>query len=311
VIAMDAGQISFWGVLLGGAVRLATPITLAALGETLVERGGIVNLGIEGMMALGAFLGVWGASTQSWGTGLLLGAIAGGSLGLLMGLAVLKGGVNQIVAGIAITLLGIGLADYLFQVWQPSGRSAVVVPLVPIVRLPLFERLPVIGGAFFAQSPLTYLAVVAVLVTSFALRRTTPGLKLRAVGDDPDAAELRGVDVIAARIVSLILGGALAGFAGATITVGYLGSFSSDVTAGRGYVAIAVVIIGRWSPIGAMLGALVFALFDSVALLAQSGSMGLPVEFFSSLPYAMTLVALVLTARAHHAPRALGRGLND
>jgi general nucleoside transport system permease protein len=270
---MDAGQISFWGVLLGGAVRLATPITLAALGETLVERGGIVNLGIEGMMALGAFLGVWGASTQSWGTGLLLGAIAGGSLGLLMGLAVLKGGVNQIVAGIAITLLGIGLADYLFQVWQPSGRSAVVVPLVPIVRLPLFERLPVIGGAFFAQSPLTYLAVVAVLVTSFALRRTTPGLKLRAVGDDPDAAELRGVDVIAARIVSLIL--------------------------------------GRWSPIGAMLGALVFALFDSVALLAQSGSIGLPVEFFSSLPYAMTLVALVLTARAHHAPRALGRGLND
>jgi simple sugar transport system permease protein len=136
-------------------------------------------------------------------------------------------------------------------------------------------------------------------------------LKLRAVGDDPDAAELRGVDVIAARIVSLILGGALAGFAGATITVGYLGSFSSDVTAGRGYVAIAVVIIGRWSPIGAMLGALVFALFDSVALLAQSGSIGLPVEFFSSLPYAMTLVALVLTARAHHAPRALGRGLND
>jgi general nucleoside transport system permease protein len=308
---MDAVQIGFWAVLLGGAVRLATPITLAALGETLVESGGIVNLGIEGMMALGAFLGVWGASMQSWGAGLLLGAAAGGCLGLLMGLAVLKGGVNQIVAGIAVTLLGIGLADYLFQIWQPSGRSAVVVPLVPILGLPLLERLPVIGEALFAQSPLTYLAVAAVVATGFALRRTTPGLKLRAVGDDPDAAELRGVDVVKVRIGALMLGGALAGFAGATITVGYLGSFSSDVTAGRGYVAIAVVIIGRWSPIGAMLGALLFALFDSLALLAQSRSIGLPVEFFSSLPYAVTLLALVLTARAHHAPRALGRGLNE
>ena len=134
---MNAAQLGFWAILLAGAVRLATPITLAALGETLVERCGIVNLGVEGMMALGAFMGVWGASQQSWAVGLILGGAAGGFLGLLMGLAVLKGGVNQIVAGIAITLLGIGLADYFFQIWQPSGRSAVVVPLVPILRLPL------------------------------------------------------------------------------------------------------------------------------------------------------------------------------
>ena len=167
----------FRAVLLAGAVRLATPITLAALGETLVERCGIVNLGVEGMMALGAFVGVWGASGQGWAAGLLLGAVAGGSLGLLMGLAVLKGGVNQIVAGIAITLLGIGLAfDYLFQIWQPSGRSAVVVPLVPILRLPLLDRLPLIGEALFAQSPLSYFAVAAVVAASIAMRRTTVGL---------------------------------------------------------------------------------------------------------------------------------------
>jgi general nucleoside transport system permease protein len=122
---------------------------------------------------------------------------------------------------------------------------------------------------------------------------------------------LRGVDVIAVRIAALVLGGALAGFGGATITVGYLGSFSDDVTSGRGYVAIAVVIIGRWSPVGAMLGALLFALFDSLALLAQSSSVGLPVEFFSSLPYAMTLLALTLTARAQQAPRALGRAFGE
>ncbi len=215
---MNAAQLGFWAVLLAGAVRLATPITLAALGETLVERCGIVNLGVEGMMALGAFVGVWGASGQGWAAGLLLGAVAGGSLGLLMGLAVLKGGVNQIVAGIAITLLGIGLADYLFQIWQPSGRSAVVVPLVPILRLPLLDRLPLIGEALFAQSPLSYFAIAAVAAASIALRRTTVGLKLRAVGDDPEAAQLRGVDVVAVRIATLVLGGALAGFGGATIT---------------------------------------------------------------------------------------------
>jgi general nucleoside transport system permease protein len=132
-------------------------------------------------------------------------------------------------------------------------------------------------------------------------------LQLRSVGDNPEAAQLRGVDVITVRIATLVVGGTLAGIGGATITVGYLGSFSDDVISGRGYVAIAVVIIGRWSPVGAMLGAILFSIFDSLALLAQSTSLGLPVEFFSSLPYAMTLLALVLTARAQHAPRALGK----
>jgi ABC-type uncharacterized transport system permease subunit len=306
---MSLTQLSFWAILLAGAVRLATPITLAALGETLVERCGIVNLGIEGMMALGAFVGLWGASGRGWQMGLLLGAAAGGLLGLLMGLAVLKAGINQIVAGMAVTLIGVGLADYLFQVWQPSGRSAVVVALVPILRLPLLDHLPVIGEALFAQSPLTYLAVAAVVATAWALRRTTPGLSLRAVGDDPEAAQLRGIDAVSVRMATLVVGGALAGFGGATMTVGYLGSFTDDVTSGRGYVAIAVVIIGRWSPIGAMLGALLFALFESLALLAQSQSAQLPVEFYNSLPYAITLLALVLTASAQSSPRALGRPL--
>lgn len=304
---MNAADLGFWSILIAGAVRLATPIILAALGETLVERSGTVNLGVEGMMALGAFTGILGASEAGWAAGLALGAVAGALLGLIMGLAVLKGGVNQIVAGIAITLLGIGLADYCFQLWQPSGRSAVVVPLVPTLPLPVLDRLPLIGEAFFAQSPLTYLAVAAVAAATWALKYTTPGLRLRAVGDDPDAARLRGIDVASVRIAALTLGGAMGGFGGATMTVGYLGSFTDDVTSGRGYIAIAVVIIGRWSPVGAMFGALLFALFDSLALLAQSQSAGLPVEFYSSLPYAVTLLALVLTARAQHAPRALGR----
>ena len=147
---MNAAELGFWTILLAGAVRLATPIVLAALGETLVERSGVVNLGVEGMMALGAFTGVLGASEAGWAAGLALGATAGALLGFIMGLAVLKGGVNQIVAGIAIALLGVGLADYFFQIWQPSGRSAVVVPLVPTLRIPLLDQLPLVGEALFA-----------------------------------------------------------------------------------------------------------------------------------------------------------------
>ncbi len=307
---MNATDLGFWALLLAGAVRLATPVVLAALGETLVERGGIVNLGVEGMMALGAFAGVFGASEAGWGSGLILGAAAGSILGLAMGIAVIRGHANQIVVGIAAALLGTGLANYLFQIWQPSGRDAVIVPLVPTIAVPGLDQLPLIGQALFVQSPLTYIAVAAVFVARWALRYTTAGIVLRAVGDDPEAATLRGVDVAVVRIAALTLGGALAGLGGATMTVGYLGSFTDDVTSGRGYVAIAVVIIGRWSPVGAMLGAVLFAFFDSLALLAQNGSAGLAVEFYSALPYATTLFALIATARANYAPRALGRSFD-
>jgi general nucleoside transport system permease protein len=300
-------EIAFWNILLAGAVRLATPVLLAALGETIVERGGMINLGIEGIMTLGAFTGVFGASAAGWGAGLALGAAVGAAIGLIMAVTVLRWGADQVVTGIAITLIGYGLADYFFEVWQPTGRSAVIVPLAPTITIPGLGRLPLIGQALFQQSVITYAAVVAVLMVYLALKRSRAGLILRAAGDDPDAVALRGVSVVATRTWSLMLGGLLAGLGGAAITVGYLGSYTDDVVSGRGYIAIAVVIIGRWSPLGAMGGALLFALFDSLALQAQSVSTGLPVEFYSALPYVVTLVTLVATARAASAPRSLGR----
>jgi general nucleoside transport system permease protein len=300
-------DLTFGNILLAGAVRLATPVLLAALGETLVERGGTINLGIEGIMTLGAFTGVFGASAAGWGVGLALGGAVGAAMGLAMAAAILRGGADQIVTGIAVTLIGYGLADYLFELWQPSGRSAVIVPLAPTISVPGLRAIPLIGPALFDQSAITYGAVLAVILVHLALKRSRAGLVLRAVGDDPEAASLRGVSVIAARGWSLMLGGLLAGLGGAAITVGYLGSFTDDVTSGRGYIAIAVVIIGRWSPVGATLGALLFAAFDSLALQAQSGASRLPVEFYSALPYCATLAALVLMARGQYAPRSLGR----
>ena len=254
-------------------------------------------------------MGVLGASEAGWAAGLALGAGAGGS-GPHHGICSVEGRhesdrrrYRDCVAGrrpCRLFLPALAAVRTISRCCAACAHPSTA----------FLDRLPLLGEVLFAQSPLTYFAVAAVAVATWALKQTVPGLRIRAVGDEPEAAHLRGIDVVSVRIATLVVGGALAGFGGATITVGYLGSFTDDVTSGRGYVAIAVVIIGRWSPVGAMLGALLFALFDSLALLAQSRSAGLPVEFYSSLPYAMTLLALVLTARAGHAPRALGRGFD-
>ncbi len=299
----------FWEIVLASAIRLATPIALAALGETLVERSGSINLGVDGLMMAGAFAAVVAGAAAGWGAGLAMGFFVGGVFGLAMAVSVLRGGADQIVAGIALALLGTGLAAFFFKIWQPSGRSLMVVPLVPTIEIPGLRQLPLIGEALFGQSALTYGCAALALALAWMLQATRHGLALRAVGDDPAAAALRGVDVIATRTWALAAGGALAGLGGAAITIGYLGSFTDGVTAGRGYVAIAVVIIGRWQPVGAVIGALLFALFDALALRAQTEAGFLPVEFFSSLPYAVTLLVLVLTTRYRVAPRALGRPL--
>jgi simple sugar transport system permease protein len=303
---VNAFDIIFWQVVLGGAVRLATPIALAALGETIAERTGTINLGIDGIMAAGAFAAVVGASSFGWGAGLLAGGLVGMIFGLGMAFAVVRGRANQIVVGIAISLLGAGLTTYFFQLWQPSGQSAFLVPLIPTVAVPFLRDLPLVGEALFGQSLLTYLCAALIVLATYGLKHTRPGLILRAVGDDPAGAAMRGIDVLQVKTLGLAIGGALAGIGGAALTIGYLGSFTDGVVAGRGYVAIAVVIIGRWSPVGAAAGALLFALLDSFALRVQTGDGFLPVEAYTALPYVVTLLVLVLTARSRVAPRALG-----
>jgi general nucleoside transport system permease protein len=308
---MDWTELSFWTLVLGGAVRLATPVVLAALGEAIVERSGTINLGIEGMMLAGAFAGAWGASQGDWWFGVLLALAVGAGLGLVMAATVLWGHANQLVVGLALTLLASGLSTYLFQLWQPSGQNAADVPLAPGIDVPGLSSIPVIGEALFDQSIFTYLAVALVVAVAWGLKRTGAGLAVRATGDDPARAALRGVSPRPVRAVSLAVGGALAALGGCTLTVGYLGSFTDNVTGGRGYVALAAVIIGRWSPLGALAGAGVFALFDSLALQAQDGDSPIPIEVFSALPYVVTLVVLVAVARGSAAPRALGRPLES
>ena len=297
----------FWEVVLAGAVRLATPLIFAALGEMLTERSGLINLGVNGIMTAGAFAAVVGSSMFGWTGGLLTAAIVGGLYGLLIAFSVIKGGANQIIVGIAIAFVGTGLTDYLFKIWQPSGQSAMFVPLVPTLKIPGLAEMPFFGQVLFSHTLLTYAALALLAGISFYMARTRGGLRLRAVGDDPEGAGLQGIRADRIRMAAVIVGGVLMGIGGAAITIGFLGSFTSGVVAGRGYVALAVVIIGRWTPAGALVGALLFAFFDSLSLRSESGFAGVPTELFYMLPYAATLFVLVLSARGKAGPRALGR----
>ncbi|MCR5856228.1 ABC transporter permease [Mesorhizobium sp. J428] len=298
-------DIVFWQIVLGGTLRLAAPIFLAALGEMITERAGTLNLGIDGIMTAGAFAAVVFAHMAGWPAGLLGAAVVGGCYGAILAVSVIRLGANQIIIGIAISLIGAGLTSYLFQLWQPSGQMAIFVPLTPTWKVPFLSDIPFIGPILFRQNLMTYAAFGALAVGVFVLARTRIGIVLKAVGDDPAGAEMRGVNTALVRYTALTLGGALMGLAGAAITLGVLGAFNDGLTNGRGYVALAVVIIGRWSVPGAFAGALLFSFFESLGLRAQGGMSFVPTELFSILPYAMTLLALALTARARIAPRAL------
>ncbi|MBO9096683.1 MULTISPECIES: ABC transporter permease [unclassified Rhizobium] len=304
---MSWSDLVFWQIVLGGTLRLATPIFLAALGEMITERSGTINLGIDGIMTAGAFSAVVCASIAGWQGGLLGAVITGTLYGSVIALSVVKGGANQIITGIAISLIGSGLTSFLFQLWQPSGQSMMFVPLAPNITIPFLSDLPFIGPILFKQNLITYAALVLLMAAIWLMNFTRVGLVLRAVGDGAAASAVRGIDTDRVRMVAIIVGAALMGLGGAAITIGFLGSFNDGLTNGRGYVALAVVIIGRWSPVGAVLGAFLFAFFDSLGLRAQSGMGFLPNEVFSILPYAMTLLVLIFTARSKIAPRELGR----
>jgi general nucleoside transport system permease protein len=290
--------LDLWVSILAGAVALAVPLVIAGVGEGFVERAGRINLGIEGMMILGALAGVWAASIAGAWVGLLAGAVVGVLLAVVMNAVIHRLHANEIVVGLAITMLGVGLSTYLFQLWIPSGTTNVSVPVIGTLPLGPLADIPVVGPILFAQSPLAYAAVVLLIAAWAVMRWTRFGLRVRAVGADPASSALRGVRTRAVGAQTLLIGGALAGIAGAAITVGSIGSFTPGITAGRGYVVLAVVIMGRMSPVGIALGALLFAFLQSFSLLSQSSALQLPSEVWQALPYVVTLVVLVVTSRA-------------
>ena len=288
--------------LIAATLRVATPLIFATIGELYTERSGILNLGIEGIMFLGAFAGFAVAAQSSaagfggylW-LGLLAAVIAGVIMGLLMGFFSVTLGVNQHVSGLGITLLSIGLSLFGFRL--VFGESAVLPSVEPFAQLSPFGELPVLGP-IFRQYVLTYVAfIVLVPLAWWILYRTSFGLEIRSVGENPEAADAAGVNVFRTRYLALAIGGALMAVGGAFLSLAQLGAFTPGIIAGRGWVCIALVIFARWDPIRAMWGALLFGGVFALQLRLQTMGFNLPFEAFLALPYIVTIVALAIAGR--------------
>ncbi len=297
----------FLADLLQTGVPLAAPLLLAALGETVAEQAGVINVGIEGMMLSGALAGFAGAyfGHSAWlGAGAAV--LAGTALAALFALLSVRLRADQVVVGTGVNILALGLTGVFARALFPE--SSVSAPGFAPLPIPLLHNLPLLGASLFSQNALGYIAWFLVPLCGLFLYRTRPGLRLRAVGEYPAAADGAGVRVGRLQTAAMLWGGALAGLAGAYLSIGYANGFVENMTQGRGFIALAVVIVGRWNPGGVLGAALLFGLASALQFQFQAGVSRVPYQFFLALPYLLTLVALLLRARVRNGgpPAALG-----
>ncbi|HVY21098.1 MAG TPA: ABC transporter permease [Bauldia sp.] len=286
--------------LFSASVRLTTPLLLAALGALIVWRAGIINLAIEGFMLIGALSStigaIWSGSTAA---GLLIAVLVCVAFGAAMAVAIVIYGANQIVVGIAFNMGAIGLTDYVASVApQMLGTNSLRVATVPNIRIPRLAEIPWIGEALFQQSILFYVAIGAAILMWFVLYRTGAGIAVRAVGENARAADTAGVSVARIRFVTYLLSCAFAGLAGAFLSIGYLGSFISGMSAGQGYIALVVVILGQWNPLGTVVASALFGYAQALTVRWPSSNMLFPIEIIASFPYVLTLVVVTLVGKA-------------
>jgi simple sugar transport system permease protein len=303
------GQIleaAFISGLIGAMMRMATPIIFATLGEILAERSGVLNLGIEGIMLMGAMTGfLVSISTGSLWFGVLMAALVGMALGLLMAFLSVHLGLSQHVSGLGITLFSAGLAMFIYRLHFGSPTVPPTVEPFHQVAIPLLSEIPIIGSGLFKQYTLTYIAWLLVPAISILLYKTKVGLKIRTVGENPIVADTVGVNVTLTRTLCLVAGGALMGIGGAFLTLAHQNMFLIDVIGGRGWVAIAMVIFGNWDPVKGMLGALIFGCLDGLQLRLQGLGIKLSFHVFLMIPYLLTIVALVSVSRKASVPAGL------
>lgn len=290
---------------LAATIRLTVTIAIAALGEVIVERSGVFNVGIEGLMLIGAFMAVWGADLLgSAAAGVLFAVAAGVLAGLLIAYPTVSLRLDQIVIGIVFTILALGLTSFLNDIVF-SGRAGGNHQLQPIA-VPLLSSIPVIGQAFFRQAAITYVGYVLLVTFAWWLYRTRGGLLVRASGENPAAVEFAGHDVIRIRYLALCVGGATAGLAGALISLSSGGVFVDNMTGGRGWIALIAVMLGRWRPGLTVAACLLFGLGDALQFRLQAINSNLPLELFFALPYLLTLVVLLTVGGRVRQPASLG-----
>jgi general nucleoside transport system permease protein len=292
---------------LDATIRTATPLALAALGETIVERSGTINIGLEGTIISGAF-GAVAVAAIAGVPGAFAAAIAAGVLAaIVLGIFIVNLRSDQVVTGTAMTLLALGTTGLLYRAQFGSAGVALTIPTAGPIAIPILSSIPIIGQAVFAQPVTTYIGYALVPLLGWWLSRTHSGLALRAVGENPEAATAAGISVTRVRWAALLFGGALGGLSGGTLVVAQVGTFAEGMSAGRGFIAIAIVALGRWSPVRVAAAALLFGAASALQFVFQSLGLSLPYQLFLALPYVLTLLALAGLAGRHAAPAALGR----
>jgi len=302
-------RVVVWSALFAAMLRYATPLIFASLGGLFSERSGVVNIALEGMLLTGAFFAVLGADlTSSWFLGVLIGMAAGGALALIHAVFSVSLRADQIVSGTALNFLAFGLTSYLYLNRYGAQGTPTDLPAVPDVKLPLIEDIPFFGDIFGQLNLLIWAGLALVVVTWVVVFRTPPGLRLRSVGENPLAAETAGLPVVRTRYLAVVTSGVLAGAGGAYLSIGFVHSFSENMTVGKGFIALAALIFGRWRPGGALAAALLFgfstALAQRLPVFSPSAA-----TLFQALPYVLTLVAVAGVVGRSIAPAALGRPL--
>jgi len=306
-----------WSALLAATLRYATPLTFAAIGGMFSERSGVVNIGLEGMMLMGAFFGAYGADrTGSWVGGLVIGVLSGAVLGFIHAIFSIHLRADQIVSGTAINFLALGLTGYLYNQHYGNNGTPNDLPAVPDVNVKFLEHIPPSGlGNFLYNSIgqlnlMVWLSLLLLPVAYVAMFKTPVGLRIRSVGEHPKAADTLGISVYGVRYAAVTLSGALAAMGGVFLSIGFVNSFTENMTAGRGFIALAALIFGGWRPFGAFSAALLFGFSSALAQrlpdLSTSDTAAWPV-LFQTLPYVLTLVAVAGVIGRSIPPAAIGR----
>ena len=295
---------------LSASVRNATPLLLAALGETVAERSGVINVGLEGAIIAGCFAGLIGSTAFGATTGFALAGLAGLALTIVFAVVAIGLAADQIITGTALTMLGLGLTSTLYRVLYGDAGAALSTPTLPPIAIPILRDVPLIGNALFNQPLPTYFGALLVPAVWWWLNRTHAGLALRATGENPAAARASGITPWRQQSLGVLFGGLCGGLAGGAIVLAQVGTFAEGMSAGRGFVAIAIVALGRWHPVGAAIAALVFGMASALQFLFQALDFHLPYQLFLALPYALTLFALALTTKRYRPPQALGKRIS-
>lgn len=287
-------SLAFLTELLSSGLRMTTPILYTAMGEVFSERAGITNIGLEGLMVIGAVSSFIGVNlTGSLAIGVLIAIFCGVLINALFAYCVIYRHSDQIVMGMALNILAAGAASFVYRAVFGISQTPEKVEGFRQIRIPLLADIPVLGEVLFHQNLLVYLALILVPVCGFVLFRTRFGLHLRSVGEYPRAADSMGIKVYQTRFLGCVLGGAFGAMGGAYLSVAYMNMYVDNLVSGRGFIALAAVIFGKWKPKGVLLATLLFGFADALQMRLQAMSLGIPYQFMAMLPYLVTMVALI------------------